>query len=299
MMARPSLYSRQAIQAGLRTYASKDIFVKIAIASIQRNRNPYIVEWIAFHLAMGFNQFYIYCHKTTDGMTQTLLRLGRQYPIHVLALEEDNYPQIIAYQHAWNSFGKSVDWLAFIDGDEFLFPTQAASIQDALAPYDDKPLSALGVYWKCYGSNGHEADPIGLVLENYPRHSAPDFPANRHIKSIVKGGTVANPNRSHLFETALGTFDEHLRPITHGHMPDYEPTYDHLRINHYVVQSRDFFFKIKQRMDAADLPQGARREDAFFTNHDRNEDDDGVARALLPRLQAKMAELTQYLATVP
>ncbi|WP_156876167.1 glycosyltransferase family 92 protein [Rhodoferax saidenbachensis] len=271
--------------------------MKIAIASIQRNRNPYIIEWIAFHLAMGFNQFYIYCHKTTDGMTEKLLQLGKRYPIHVFALEEDDFPQIHAYQHAWTNFGKAVDWMAFIDGDEFLFPTQTSSIQDALAPYNDKPLSALGVYWKCYGSNGHVADPSGLVLENYPRHSQSDFSPNRHIKSIVKGGADANPNRSHMFETALGTFDERMRPITHGCMLDYEPTYDHFRINHYVVQSRDFFFKIKQGMGAADLPQGVRRQDEFFANHDHNEEDDGVARALLPRLKDKVSELTHYLTT--
>ena len=32
--------------------------MEIGITSIQRDRNPYIVEWIAFHLCVGFNRLY-------------------------------------------------------------------------------------------------------------------------------------------------------------------------------------------------------------------------------------------------
>lgn len=268
--------------------------VKIAITSIQRNRNPYIVEWIAFHLAMGFNQFYLYCHKTDDGMTETLLRLSKRYPIEVIALELDDFPQIYAYRHAWQHYGHGVDWMAFIDGDEFLFPTQQRSMQEALRAYDSQPISALGVFWKCYGSDGHVAEPDGLILENFTRHSAHDFEPNRHIKSIVKGGAKVEFERSHLFRTELGTFDEHLRPISHG-LTGYEPTYDVFRINHYVVQSREFFRNVKKSMGAADLPAGVERVDAWFDAHDRNDENDGVAALLLPRMKEKLMELEQYL----
>lgn len=161
---------------------------KIAIASIQRNRNKYIIEWIAFHLAVGFNQFYIYCHKTDDGMTETLLRMSEKYPIEVFTMEMNDFPQLIAYQHAYANYGSSVDWMAFIDGDEFLFTTESENISQALSLFDNAPISALGAFWKCYGSNGHILDPEGLVIENYPLHSGDDFLVNRHIKSIVKGG---------------------------------------------------------------------------------------------------------------
>ena len=85
---------------------------KIAVTSIQRNRNKYILEWLAFHMTVGFNHFYIYCHKTTDGMQKTLLELSKKYPIEIFELEMDDYPQLIAYQHAWENFGDKVDWMA-------------------------------------------------------------------------------------------------------------------------------------------------------------------------------------------
>lgn len=268
---------------------------KIAITSIQRNRNKYIVEWIAFHLAAGFNQFYIYCHKTNDGMQETLLQLSKHYPIQVFSLELEDFPQIAAYQHAWENFGNQVDWMAFIDGDEFLFPTQAGNMHEALLPYEDKTLSAIGVFWKCYGSNGHDRDPDGLIIEDYPRHSNNEFLENRHIKSIVRGGEHVVPNRSHLFETAQGTFDENMRPITHGWMKELSPSYDMFRINHYVVQSKQFFFEIKQNMGAADLPAGMRRDDNYFAHYDRNEEDDGLSRYFLQQTKEKIAELQAIL----
>lgn len=268
---------------------------KIAIASIQRNRNKYITEWIAFHLAVGFNQFYIYCHKTDDGMQEKLLELSKTYAIEVFSLEMDDFPQIAAYCHAWENFGDSVDWMAFIDGDEFLFPTQAHSIQEALTPYETKNLSAIGVFWKCYGSNGHIDDPEGLILESHPRHSNHDFLPNRHIKSIVRGGEKVIPCRSHVFDTAQGTYDENMRPITHGWMKEYAPSYDAFRINHYVVQSRQFFFEIKQGMGGADLPSGYRRSDAYFDEYDRNEDDDGISLKFLQKTKKIYSEINKIL----
>lgn len=274
--------------------------MKIAITSIQRNRNPYIVEWVAFHLLIGFNQFYIYFHKTTDGMTEILMRLSDRYPIKVIPIYNEDYPQLIAYQHAWTNFGKSVEWMAFIDGDEFLFPTKASSISAALAGYARYPISAIGVYWKCYGSNGHDAEPQGLILENFPMHSRSEFIPNRHVKSIVRGGENLVLNQSHFFQTERGTVDEYLQPITSAFMADRVPTYDVFRINHYVVQSRSYFYRVKQGGGAADLPKGSGwRSDEWFRNHDRNEENDGMAEKFVPDLLKKMAELNNFLENSP
>ena len=274
----------------------------IAITSIQRDRNPWIVEWLAFHLLAGFEHFYLYCHKSGDGLTQTLQRLARHYPITVYAIDGDDRPQLAAYRHAIGQHLAGVEWMAFIDGDEFLFPTAQPSMRAALAPYAGQPLSALGVYWLCYGSNGHVQEPPGLMLENYPRHSAPDFGPNRHIKSILRGGQAARDVApgwcSHFFQTGAGTVDELLRPIA-GPMledPAQQPSYRHFRINHYVTQSQDYFRRSKQAMGAADRGPGVVRPDHWFSGHDRNECDDGVAARFLPALRAKVREMELVLA---
>jgi hypothetical protein len=270
--------------------------MKLGITSIQRNRGPWIVEWLAFHMLVGFNRFYVYAHKTDDGMTQTLLRLARHYPVTVHALDVHAQAQLLAYRHAWSAYGAEVDWMAFIDGDEFLFPTACEHIGQALAPYAAQPLSALGVYWMCYGGNGHVEEPQGLLLQNYPRHSGRDFLPNRHVKSVVRGGEAVDIRGSHLFHTPRGTFDELLRPLHHGFMAELEPSYQALRINHYAVQSWEFFKATKQNMGAADGDPALVRPDSWYHQHDRNEHDDGISHNFLLRLKLKVRELQAALA---
>lgn len=273
--------------------------MRLGITSIQRNRQPWIVEWLAFHLLAGFDRFYLYCHKCDDGMVDTLAILARHYPITIYRIGDQDKPQLAAYQHAWDNHQQEVDWMAFIDGDEFLFPTRAATMAEALAPYRDKPLSALAVYWICYGSNGHVRDPGGLLLEDYPRHSEPGFGPNRHIKSIVRSGQPVRCTGSHLFATPHGTVDEQLRPLTAPMLQDpaLAPSYEHFRINHYVTQHYEYFKQVKQDIGAADRTPHIVRPDHWFTGHDRNECDDGVARRFLPALKRKVAELQAVLKT--
>lgn len=272
--------------------------MKIGITSFQKNRNPWILEWLAFHMLAGFDSFHIYLHDCTDGMSETLLKLMRHYPLYVNTIGKNGLPQLSSYQHSLNCYGPSVDWMAFIDGDEFLFPTQHQDIADALALYDKPDLSALAVYSRYYGSNGHVKEPSGLIMENYPRHSSIDFAANKHVKSIVRGGLSAASTKvsvtSSLFCTQNGTFDEKHRPIFHPAIHDLEPSYDFFRINHYATQSYEYFKSIREPMNTADAAENASKPlIQSFHDYDRNECDDGLSYNFLVRLKMKVMELQE------
>jgi hypothetical protein len=269
--------------------------MNLGLVSIQRDRNPWIVEWLAFHLLVGFDRFFIYAHKTRDGMTDTLLKLARHYPIVVHAIEMDAQPQLAAYRHAWQSYGHQLDWLAFLDGDEFLLPMAHETVPQALAAWNDKPVSALAAYWCCYGGNALVVERQGLVMQNFARHRLPDFLPNRHVKSIVRGGEAVDITGSHVFHTPQGTVDELGRPITGGFMRELEPSWQTLRINHYAVQSWQFFKRTKQHMGAADADPALVRPDGWYHQYDRNEIDDGTSHQWLLRLKLKVAELERAL----
>lgn len=267
----------------------------LGICTIQRDRAKWLAEWVAFHYVVGFRKFFIYLHKCNDNSSDVVLSLKKVFDIECFTIpDETQRPQLISYQHAYNEFGHTVDWMAFIDGDEFLFPTTKKNISEVLEDFHYEKLSALGVWWSCFGSSHHIKEPEGLIIDNYKFRSSIDFEANRHIKSIVRGHQGSNfsvSQNAHIFNTIYGTYDENMRLIDAGFMPELEPTYSELRINHYVCQSFEFFKNFKQNSGAADAGPLAVRSDEWWIKHNRNEVEDDSITKFRPQLLEVLKEI--------
>lgn len=270
--------------------------MNIALCTIQRDRSRWIREWVAFHHLNGVRKFYIYLHKCSDDSVGVVTDLSRHFDITAFTLADDVFrPQLAAYRHCYSEFGGRHDWIGFIDGDEFLFPTEGGTIGEQLASLNDEPIDALGVYWACFGSSGHMSEPEGLVTENYRLRASLDFDPNHHFKSLVRGGLgegFSVLQNSHYFRTPRGTVDTRMRPLSHGWI-DHEPCYERLRINHYVTQSREYFLRFKQHSGAADVSAEMVRSEQWWQDHDRNEEWDDSLVGFLPELHAIMATLNR------
>jgi hypothetical protein len=248
--------------------------MSLAICTIQRDRGPWIREWVEFHKIVGFDKFYIFLHNCTDDSSEVVLELSKQYDITVFIVTNDVIkPQLAAYQYCYHHFGDLHDWIAFIDGDEFLYSPIEVSIKPVLDEFNQLNLSAIGVYWLCFGSSNHITEPSGLITENYRLRAPNNFGNNSHIKSIVKGNQKSKfsvLNNSHYFSTLNGTFDTNLRPIKNGYTGN-TPCFDKLIINHYVTQSREYYENFKKMSGGADTsPKMVRGED-WWLAHDIND----------------------------
>ena len=267
--------------------------MRLGICTIQRNRGPWIVEWIAFHYLMGFRHFYFFAHRCTDQTADILAHLQRRLDIKAFVLADDvDRPQLQAYQYAYENFGQEVDWMAFIDGDEFLFPTKSQTLVTPLTKLDDGRMSALGVYWSCFGSNDFFLEPPGLITENYRYRAPDDFSRNAHIKSIVRGGlgdAVRVSSNAHIFITPNGTFDENHTLISNGYT-DNSPSWKDVRINHYVCQSKSYFTSFKQTSGNADAGPLYVRSNDWWTDHDRNDVHDQSLERFYPELRSLMRD---------
>jgi len=270
--------------------------MRLGICTIQRNRAPWIVEWVAFHYLIGFRKFYFFAHRCTDQTVQVLAHLQRRLGIKAFILSEEvDRPQLASYQYAYENFGDDVDWMAFIDGDEFLFPTRSMNLGDCLRELDDGLMSALGAYWCCFGSNRFLLEPAGLITENYRFRARDDFGPNAHIKSIVRGGlgsSVSASSNSHLFQTPNGTFDENNQLIQLGYTQN-TPTWNHVRVNHYVCQSRNYFETFKKTSGAPDAGTDCVRPEEWWVAHDKNDVYDKSLESYYSDLKKLMREFCQ------
>lgn len=248
--------------------------MNLAICSIQRDRGPWLKEWIAFHYMVGFRKFYIFLHKCSDNSADIVLGLSKYFDITSYVISPNvARPQLAAYQYCYENFNNIHDWIAFIDGDEFLFDPNAKEITHQIMSFQDKPVGAIGVYWACFGSSGHLVEPVGLITENY-RYKAPvEFWSNGHFKSIVRGqqgNKFSVINNAHFFRVENGTFDTLMRPLSHG-LTEYRPIYDGLCINHYVTQSRSYYENFKKNSGAADAGSEVIRSEQWWMEYDRND----------------------------
>lgn len=264
--------------------------MNLAICTIQRDRGRWLREWIAFHYAVGFRKFYIYLHRCTDHSEAELTRLSKYFDITAFILTDDiDRPQLAAYQHCYNKFNNKHDWIAFIDGDEFLFSPCSIDISLQLEKFQDKSLSAIGVYWACFGSSGHVTEPEGLITENYRKRAPLCSKINKHFKSIVKGNQTQGFSvlqNSHYFKTTNGTFDSVMRPLAFG-LTESEPNHEIFRINHYATQSREYFLNFKQKSGAADAGAQMIRSEKWWQEYDVNNDfDDSISH-----LHMKLSEI--------
>jgi glycosyltransferase involved in cell wall biosynthesis len=163
----------------------------VALVAIVKNEAEYLEEWLAYHLALGVDHFYLYDNGSTDGSAELLER----YINHGLVTRID-WPigggQLAAYNHSLRMFGNSAEWLGYFDPDEFLVPLEDDDIPSFLARYPD--AADLRVPRVEYGFSGHRTRPAALAIDAYT-HVAnvlqldPELPPR--VKSIVRPHAVS------------------------------------------------------------------------------------------------------------
>ncbi|WP_158526011.1 glycosyltransferase [Polynucleobacter paneuropaeus] len=248
---------------------------RLGVCAIIRNRAQWIEEWISFHHLVGFANFYIGLHKCSDSTEEFLIQVSKKFNIKIFHVEDrvGGSPQTFFYNFIQNEVAHEVDWMAFIDGDEFLFAPEQKAIGPVLDEFLQKNVYALAIHWACFGSSNFVTEPSGLIIENY-RHRAPDdFPVNKHIKSVVyqRVPGFISFNNPHLVSADFQVFDEILRPINTPISP-YEPSFTSLRINHYLCQSREYFDKVKKFSGNADNDSSDEiKKEGCWIGHDRND----------------------------
>ena len=125
----------------------------LSVVVIVKDEGLYLREWLEFHRLVGVQHVYLYDNGSSDGTEQVLLdftRSGYVTRIPWSSFVHDGSPQKLACAHALSNFGPAWRWMAPIDADGFLFPTEA--VPSVLTRLEHLP--ALAVYWRTLVSPG-------------------------------------------------------------------------------------------------------------------------------------------------
>ena len=100
----------------------KNLFLyDLAVLAILKDEGHYLKEWLDYHLAAGVDHFYLYDNESSDNQAE----VAKPY---VEAGLVDYFPtpgkvmQYAVYNDAVKKFKFFCRYMAFIDGDEFIYP---------------------------------------------------------------------------------------------------------------------------------------------------------------------------------
>ncbi len=103
---------------------SQEIFY-LTICAIFRDEDRFLREWIEFHLCHGFEHIFLFADRPSN-ITCTSLLLQPYIESGHITLDRGvptTDPQIPTYNVCLQRYGPRARWIAFIDIDEFLFPS--------------------------------------------------------------------------------------------------------------------------------------------------------------------------------
>lgn len=260
-----------------------------AICAIVRNEGNYIAEWLTHHLALGFDRALVFDNGSTDHTRTELHRAARLFPVEMRDWPDagHHHAQVAAYEQACRDLAGRVDWVAFLDADEFLVCRADERVPDLLARHGAS--AGIAVNWLTFGTSGHEERPDGLVLETFRMRGETDFQANRHVKSIVRPEAVRACVNPHVFALDGSCCDVAGQPVE-WEMPGIlatPPDVETWRVHHYFTRHRASW--------AAKIARGrpergvTSRNIEDFDFHDRNEVHDPAALRYVPAVRAMLA----------
>jgi len=234
------------------------------IMTTMKNEAPFLLEWVAHNLTIGFTGVVLFtndCDDGTDLMAQRLDELGycshRPNPIYNGVSPQRKALARCTY-HPWVQQAK---WLMCLDVDEFI------NLRDGLQSIDEMvdrigDCDAISFGWKlfgCGGVEGYQDKPVTRQFLLADNEEQPDNGRAKGLKTLFRNNGVFNrfaPHRPKVTEeyegrsTAVRWSDcgGNLRPMEEVGWQAWQGfSHKYARLHHYSVRSLDSFLIKRQR----------------------------------------------------
>lgn len=277
------------------------------IVGCMKNEGPYIVEWVAYHRAIGIDNFLIYTNDCDDGTSEILDRLQALGVLQHRNNDEwkGNSPQ----QAALNKSLKeplviNADWLIHIDVDEFMnIRTGNGTLPDLFARIPD--ATAVAMTWRLFGNGGVTSFRDEPVIAQFSR-CAPAYCPKPHtvwgFKTMFRNDGAYTKMSCHRPNKLVPEKRPSVRWVNGSGQPMADSLkdrgwrsgiqdigYDLIQLNHYALRSADSFLIKRQRGRALHVDRSIGLN--YWIRMDWSDATDLTIQRNLPRLRAEMARL--------
>ncbi len=285
---------------------------RTAIVTTMKNEGPFILEWIAYHRAIGVDDFLIYTNDCTDGtdtMLQMLMAKGlcqwRENPFR----EMDLKPQHAALQAAEaEPIMQNCAWGICMDVDEFIDIKIGDGTLSALYSAMEAAMpgaNMIALTWRLFGNSEVHDYQDRFLLQQFTR-CAPEVVRKPHqawgFKTLFRNIEIYKKLGVHRPKGLKPDLWDQVRWLNGSGRPmpkemfrnGWRSTidtygYDWVQLNHYAVRSAESFLvkRDRGRVNHVDRDQGLNYW--FRMNH--NADEDRSIQRMIPALQAEWDRL--------
>ena len=268
-----------------------------------KNEGPNILEWVAHHRLCGFDRIQIYQNDSNDMTVQILRTLAR---LGIVEYFENHHPKGAHQMRACRRAARSAayeasDWCMVLDADEFLAVKTGDGKVGDLIDACPEDADAILVNWRVFGSNGHRDLGRELVTERYTRAEPDADIIDSHLtpfKPLFRTSAFRRPGihlpRDPITEAPLmyngsglpeGAF---FRKNWRGYDPSVRAF---AQVNHYANRDLASFLLKQARGGGNGVPRVT--GEAYWAQHDRNEEEDLLLAARAPEVWAEMQRLDE------
>ncbi|HBS49636.1 MAG TPA: glycosyltransferase family 2 protein [Rhodobacteraceae bacterium] len=277
------------------------------IVGCMKNEAPYILEWVAYHRAIGVDNFLIYTNGCEDGTSEILDRLQE---LGVLQhRNNDDWKGNSPQQYALNQSLKepvirNAEWIIHIDVDEFM---NVRCGNGTLPDFFERVPDATNVAmtWRLFGHNGVTRLEDRLVIDQFET-CAPKFCPKPHtawgFKTMFRNIgayekiSCHRPNKlSEAFRDKVKWVNGSGRDMTkeaadNGWRNSKKSIgYDLLQLNHYALRSAESFLIKRQRGRALHVDRSIGLN--YWIRMDWSDYRDITIKRNLPRVRAEYDRL--------
>ena len=279
------------------------------IVGCMKNEAPYILEWIAYHRAIGVDTFLIYSNACDDSTEEILARLDDMGVITHRNNDDwrGNSPQQFALNQALREpVIQIADWIIHIDVDEFInVRCGNGTLDDFFERCPD--ATNVAMTWRLFGHNDVTDLSDRFVIDQFDT-CAPKYCPKPHtvwgFKTMFKNIgayekiSCHRPNKLDARRKAEVKWvngsgrDMTAEAVDNGWRSSKKSIgYDLLQLNHYALRSAESFLIKRQRGRALHVDRSIGLN--YWIRMDWSVHRDVTIKRNLPRLRAEFDALMQ------
>ena len=234
----------------------------LSIGAIFKNEGHILEEWLDHYIFHGVDHFYLINDFSTDNYLEIIDKYKDKISLfNNLKAEKTRGRQGECYNHFFKPILNETKFLGILDLDEFLYSPIEIDLKNILKNYEN--YAQIVVNWVWFNSNGHKTQPKSVVqgftkrVEYKTKIYSPS-PYGWCMNGTLGPKTILNTSFT-INDISIHGSTVDGESINLSYLRDFNNPL--LLINHYAIQSVEFFSKVK--MTRGDV-------NGWFLTEDRN-----------------------------